>query len=212
MSELLTPTNRRLNLRSREVAIAELSSTVMQNVLADMRRIAVGERDDAHPEKRSLVGLAAPQLGELFRIILIDIAANPATPNFEPDLKFFVNPRIVEASANEVLDREGCYSTGEICGAVFRADSVTVEALDESGQPIIYRSANPFQARILQHEIDHLDGLRFPARVRNSAQLHRVAPDEFQAYRDNWATWSKSYPYQDWLKIYTGSSDGLADL
>lgn len=204
MSKLLTPTDRRLNLRSREVDVAELSSTVVQDVLADMRRIAIGERDETHPEKRSLVGLAAPQLGKLFRIILIDIAADPTTSNFVPNLKFFINPHIVEASANEVLDREGCYSTGEICGAVYRADSVTVVALDGSGQEFIHQSANPFQARILQHEIDHLDGIRFPARVRNSEHLHRVATDEFQTYRDNWMNWKILYPIEDWLKIERG--------
>lgn len=205
MREFLDPTNRQLNLHSQELTVAELLSPEIKSITDDMRRITSGERDEAHPNRRSLVGLSAPQLGELVRIILIDVAADPTIPNFTPNLKFFINPRIIKASSEETLSREGCYSTGEICGAVMRANDVTVYALDETGEEFIHQSGNKFQSCILQHEIDHLDGIRFPSRIRDPKHLHQVGTDEFQDYRENWATWKKYYPFAKWLEMYQGS-------
>jgi len=207
MAELILPSDLLLNRRSRYVETEELDDSRVTVLLEDMERIAMGERDEAHPEKRSLVGLAAPQVGELLRIILIDLAADPATPNFMPDLKFFINPQIITTSYDENLGREGCFSTGEICGAVRRANDVIVRALDEDGNEFEHTSTTPFQARILQHEIDHLDGIRFPLRVRTKSHLHRVGPDKFQEYRNNWETWSDMYPYEDWLRMYNGEKE-----
>lgn len=204
MREFLDPTNRQLNLYSRELTVAELLLPEIKSITDDMRRIASGECDEAHPNRRLLVGLSAPQLGELIRIILIDVAADPTVPNFTPNLKFFINPRIVKASSEETLSREGCYSTGEICGAVFRANNVTVCALDEVGKEFTYQSGNKFQACILQHEIDHLNGIRFPSRVRDPKHLHQVGVEEFQNYRENWTTWTKYYPFDKWLEMYQG--------
>jgi peptide deformylase len=204
MNELIDPLNHKLNLYCREVDIEELPSPEIQSTLSNMKSITVGERDEAHPDRRSLVGLSAPQMGELIRVIIIDIASDPAVSNFNPDLKFFINPRIIKSSPEENLGREGCFSVGEICGAVFRANEVTVAAIDENGKDFTYQSGNHFQARILQHEIDHLNGIRFPSRVREQKHLHRVGKDEFQDYRENWSTWDKIYPFQDWLKMYRG--------
>lgn len=84
------------------------------------------------------------------------------------------------------------------------------ELLDPFNQKLnkkfIHKSSNLFQSRILQHEIDHLDGIRFPSRVRNPQQLHLVEFDDFQNYRENWATWTKYYPFEKWLQMYEGKS------
>lgn len=204
MREFLEPLDSRLNLYSRELTVDELLSSNIKNIVDDMKRIASGERDEAHPERKALVGLAAPQIGEMLRVILIDTAADPSVPNFTPNLQVFINPRIINASSEENLMREGCYSTGEICGAVLRSQEVKVAAIDESGEEFEYASKNSFQAHILQHEIDHLNGIRFPSRIRDSSRLHQVDNDEFQDYRENWITWKKLYPFEKWLKIYMG--------
>lgn len=202
--ELLPPTDSHLNLRSEEVSPEMMSSQYFRQLLKAMANIATGERDADNPHRKTMVGLAAPQIGKRLRVVLIDTTADPTVPNFTPKLEFFVNPQIVEASSDEELGREGCYSTGEICGAVYRSKMVRVKAVDQKGDAFEYTSKNPFQARILQHEIDHLDGIRFPARVRTADHLHKVDKDEFQTYREHWSTWQDLYPFEKWLDIYRG--------
>ena len=204
MREFLDPFDATLNCPSRELTIKGLMSSDIKSLIKDMRLIASGERDEDHPNRPTLVGLSSPQLGELVRVILVDIAADPSVPNFTPNLKLFINPRITDSSAKESLMREGCYSTGEICGAVMRPEVVEVVALDEKGIEFKYKSSNIFQSHIIQHEIDHLDGIRFPSRIRNQKHLHLVEPDDFQDYRENWSNWSKLYPFEKWLLMYEG--------
>lgn len=206
MREFLNPFDTRLNLYSREVAIGELSSDAIKSVINDMLAIASGERDEAHPNRPTLVGLSAPQLGEMLRILLLDTSADPVAANFEPNLKVFVNPRITNASPEQALGREGCYSTGRICGAVLRASQVTVAALNEMGEEFEYTSANTFQSAILQHEIDHFNGIRFPSRITDPKHLHYVDAEDFQDYRENWRTWTKLCPMEDWLKMFGGKN------
>ncbi len=108
------------------------------------------------------VGLAAPQLGELVRMVVVDVTGHrKATAS--NGLLVLVNPRIVGASGSEVA-REGCLSIPELTANVRRAVHVTVEALAPSGEPRTVTSAG-FEARCLQHEIDHLDGVLFLDRV-----------------------------------------------
>jgi peptide deformylase len=205
--ELLRPDNPKLNLRSRELTKVDFFSNDTKNLIAEMKRISLGQCIDNQTAKRSVVGLSAPQLGYCVRVILIDQKANPNAINLEPDIKILINPKIISASDNESLMREGCWSTGDICGAVLRPDEVTVSAIDENGNKFIFKSSNPFQSHILQHEIDHLDGIRFPSRIRDPKYLHIVAKDEFQDYRENWRTWGKLCPLKEWLVMYKGEKN-----
>lgn len=203
--ELIKPHDARLNNISQEVRDEEIRSQRVQNVIAAMTRIARGERDAEHPDLPSMVGLAAPQIGVFERIILLDLNAVGTKTNFDIDLKFIVNPVITEASEEEELGREGCYSTGDIAGAVFRAQHVTVRGLDEQGLHVTH-TFEGFLARIAQHEIDHLNGIRFPDRIRTPQHLHKVDFDsaEFQRYREQWANWPNHYPFEEWLKMKKG--------
>jgi peptide deformylase len=103
------------------------------------------------------VGLAATQLGEMVRIVVVDVAGHrkAATTNGRLVL---VNPRIVVAEGAEV-GREGCLSIPDLTANVRRATRIEVEAGDRR---IV---SEGFEARCLQHEIDHLDGLLFLDRV-----------------------------------------------
>lgn len=201
MSGLLSPDDQRLNLRSDEIPVIQIKTKEIQNIIDEMISIAKGERDEDHSTRRTMVGLAAPQIGKLIRIIIIDTAANPEIPNFKPNLQVFINPRIVNSSKTKTLGREGCYSTGQICGRVWRADKVTIEALDPEGCQITHSSANSFQSRILQHEIDHLDGVRFPQRIQKATDLLLVKQDEFGEFRTHWKEWTKTASWEDWLKL-----------
>ncbi len=108
------------------------------------------------------VGVAAPQLGELVRMIAIDVSKNPKVLNSHGEL-VLVNPRVVLASGAEVA-REGCLSIPELTANVRRATEVVVEALEPGGPTRVVR-AEGFEARCLLHEIDHLDGILFLDRV-----------------------------------------------
>ena len=198
--KLVPATDTRLNGLSRVVKTEEIKSEYIESVIKSMARVAMGERDAEHPSLPTLVGLAAPQLGEMVRIILFDKIAGSSKPNFEPELTFIINPEITQSSSEEELGREGCYSTCNICAVVPRAKQITVCGLNESGGQVEY-SLEDFQARIVQLEVDHLNGIRCPDRVRDPARLHYVEKSDFQSYRENWQTWHQLCPPEDWLKI-----------
>ena len=105
------------------------------------------------------VGIAAPQIGELVRVAVIDCTGHPKAPENHGEL-VLVNPVIVAASGSKV-GREGCLSIPELTGNVRRATHITVEA---EGLRV---EAEGFEARAIQHEIDHLDGLLFLDRVES---------------------------------------------
>jgi peptide deformylase len=103
------------------------------------------------------VGLAATQLGEMLRIVVVDVSGHRKAASSNGRL-MLVNPRIVAAEGAEV-GREGCLSIPDLTANVRRATRIEVEAGD---QRIV---SEGFEARCLQHEIDHLDGLLFLDRV-----------------------------------------------
>ncbi len=103
------------------------------------------------------VGLAATQLGEPVRIVVVDVTGHKKATVSNGRL-VLVNPRIVRAEGAEV-GREGCLSIPELTANVRRATTIEVEA---AGGTI---RSEGFEARCLQHEIDHLDGLLFLDRV-----------------------------------------------
>ena len=203
--ELISPYDVRLNAVSSEVV--DLVSTHVGQIIQAMTRIAMGERDEQHPELPSLVGLAAPQIGVFERIIAIDMKAGPEAANFDVDLRFIINPRLTNVSAEEELGREGCYSTGDIGGAAYRAKQVTITGFDQHAEPVSY-NLNGYLARIAQHEVDHLNGIRFPDRVREPKHLHAFdfKSKDFQRYREEWMTWSNLYSVDDWLKVKQGEN------
>jgi len=105
------------------------------------------------------VGVAAPQIGEPVRVAVVDCSQHPKATEHHGEL-VLVDPVIVARSGGEV-GREGCLSIPELTANVRRATAVTVEA---AGLRI---DAVGFEARALQHEIDHLDGLLFLDRVES---------------------------------------------
>lgn len=108
------------------------------------------------------VGLAAPQLDELVRIIVVDCSQHKRAVN-PNGLMVIVNPGIVEATGAEV-GREGCLSIPDLTANVRRATQVVIDGTTPKGEPLKV-SSEGFEARCLLHEIDHLDGILFLDRV-----------------------------------------------
>jgi len=110
------------------------------------------------------VGLAAPQVGVLRRVIVVDVAEKPIT---------LINPEI-SAAEGEQVGLEGCLSIPDLVGEVTRAEWVLVKGLS-SDRRVIVLEGEGLLARALQHEVDHLDGILFPARVEDITRLWRAS-------------------------------------
>ena len=117
------------------------------------------------------VGLAAPQVGVSAQAFCVDVSAHPKTRTAH-GLIVLVNAEIVEASRNE-RGREGCMSVPDLTGDVKRATKVTVAGLLPLSGERVLLSTDAFEARALQHEIDHCNGMLFLDRVVGA---HAVYP------------------------------------
>ena len=111
------------------------------------------------------VGLAAPQVGILKRIVVIDVGEGPIV---------LINPEILETSGEQTGD-EGCLSVPGMAGQVTRPNYVKVNALDVNMEEQIYEGEG-LLARAFCHEIDHLDGKMYTELVEG--ELHKVTYDE----------------------------------
>jgi peptide deformylase len=134
---------------------AEEAARVAADLLDTMR---------AHP---GCVGLAAPQLDELVRVVVVDVSEHPKAQTSN-GLLVLVNPVVVRAAGAHVA-REGCLSIPHLTANVRRATDIALEARDPAGEPVALRSEG-FEARCLLHEIDHLDGILFLDRVDSLAR------------------------------------------
>ena len=111
--------------------------------------------------KNQGIGLAAPQVGELKRIIVVHLIKDrSAQEKAATNPQIFINPKIIKKSMEVAVDEEGCLSFPGLFLKIKRAKEVEIEALNERGE-IIHLKAVGLAARVLQHEIDHLDGILF---------------------------------------------------
>jgi peptide deformylase len=116
------------------------------------------------------VGLAANQIGVAARVFSLDVTAHPKTRTHHGRY-VLVNPVLVEATRKERA-REGCMSVPDFTGDVRRASRVVVRGLLPGTGESVEVVTDAFEARALQHEIDHLDGLLFLDRVVGAHAIH----------------------------------------
>jgi len=110
------------------------------------------------------VGIAATQVGMMQRIVIVDVSNYPRLKNAKHHGHLvLVNPEILDWQGMK-KGREGCMSVPDFTGNVIRADSIVLTALNEKGVKQEYEMEG-FEARAVQHEIDHLDGLLFLDRL-----------------------------------------------
>ncbi len=121
--------------------------------------------DDLEATRRAgpaAVGIAAPQVGRLQRIVIVDVSGmRRPVPNHGHLV--LVNPEITHWEGFE-LGREGCLSVPDYTGNVIRAERIRLTAQDPFGEPLAFEMEG-FEARAVQHEVDHLDGLLFLDRL-----------------------------------------------
>lgn len=107
------------------------------------------------------VGIAAPQVGNFIRIAIVDVSAKPKIRHH--GRLVLINPEISHWEGMKV-GREGCMSVPDFTGNVIRAEQISVRFLDEAGNQQSIDTSG-YEARAIQHEIDHLDGMLFLDRL-----------------------------------------------
>ncbi len=112
-------------------------------------------------------GLAAPQIGVLQRVVIFGVTSNPRYPGMDPvPDTVLINPVLTPLSDEEEEGWEGCLSVPGMRGLVPRWRQLRYSGFDENGRPF-ERIAEGFHARVVQHEVDHLDGILYPRRIRD---------------------------------------------
>lgn len=152
--------------------------------------------------RRTLVGLAAPQIGESLRIIVVDTEIGPDRKN-PGHLECFINPKITWRSKETEEMREGCFSAGPVWGLVRRPLAIKLTALTVDGEKI-EREYKGFTARIFQHEVDHLNGIRFPDRIRSDRKRHWVHAEEILLYPERVHDWPRICSKERWVMLKQG--------
>ncbi|HEX8763036.1 MAG TPA: peptide deformylase [Candidatus Saccharimonadales bacterium] len=201
---IVPPTHPVLRSTAASVDESQITSEEIQQIVQKLFDTANGQRDGKHASKRKgrgMVGLAAPQIGVAKRIILVDRQVGEGRKAFGK-LECFINPQIVWRSRETVLGREGCFSAGPVWGVVRRSVAVKIRAFTPDGRQIEHIFEN-FTARIVQHEIDHLDGVRFPERIRSDACRHWVHAEELETYAKRYKSWPRHCTLNRW-RTYSG--------
>jgi peptide deformylase len=126
----------------------------------ELRRF-VADLEETRLAGPAAVGIASPQVGRFQRIVIVDVSGRRKTPNHGHLI--LVNPEILHWEGF-AIGREGCLSVPDYTGNVIRATGIRLKAQDVDGQEREYEMEG-FEARAVQHELDHLDGLLFVDRV-----------------------------------------------
>jgi peptide deformylase len=116
-------------------------------------------------------GIAAPQIGVSARVVIFELKDNPRYPHLTPvPYTVLVNPLVTPLTTEQDEGWEGCLSVPGLRGLVPRFRRLRYRGFDLRGAPID-RTVEGFHARVVQHEVDHLDGILFPQRVRDLRNL-----------------------------------------
>jgi peptide deformylase len=128
----------------------------------DELRAFIDDLEETRQAGPAAVGIAAPQVGRAQRIVIVDVS-NTKKPVPNHGYLVLVNPEIAEWDGFE-MGREGCLSVPDYTGNVIRATHIKLKAQDPFGNPLEFEMEG-FEARAVQHELDHLDGMLFVDRV-----------------------------------------------
>ncbi|MEO6729007.1 MAG: peptide deformylase [Candidatus Dojkabacteria bacterium] len=150
---------KKLRERSREVTLDEILGVEMSKLKEDLV--------DTLRAQKAGVGISSVQIGSPVRLFIIEIKPTPSRPDLEHlGPIFFFNPETIKKSDNQIKMYEACLSinNADLYGNVERIDSVSIQYLDENG---IVQSTDytGFLARVILHELDHLDGKLFTDRA-----------------------------------------------
>lgn len=155
---IVTYPDPRLRQVSRDLKLAEITAPEFKKLCATM--LYTMHKNDG-------IGLAAPQIGQNIRLTVIgkDALRDQNVPFADEDL-VVINPEILEYSWKTAKDTEACLSVPGTSGEVQRHTQIKIRQTNSAGKKIEY-TATDYLARVLQHEIDHLNGVLFVDRATN---------------------------------------------
>jgi len=142
--------------------VQQFGTTELDNLLADMRDTM---------KALNGAGLAAPQIAIGLRVVIFGMEHNPRYPEADPvPYTVLINPTLT--ALDDVVEEgwEGCLSVPGMRGVVPRFKHLRYTGFDATGSPID-RTVKDFHARVVQHEVDHLDGILYPRRIRDLTQF-----------------------------------------
>jgi len=172
MRDVVQKENKVLREKARDLKPEEIKGDKIKKLLKRMSGALI-----AYDEG---VALAAPQVAESLRLFIV------SGRFFNPDLKIkteeqmkekktddivFINPRIIKISKKKEVLLEGCLSVDGMQGEIKRSNKVTIEAIDENGIKFT-RGASGLLAQIIQHEVDHLNGILFTDSAKNLKKIN----------------------------------------
>lgn len=168
--------NKILRSSAKRLSAKQIKSKEVQDLIDQMQRLLDG--------KKYGVGLAAPQVGYDVAISVISIKSTPTRPNLEPFNEVIINPEVVATHGNKQQMWEGCISSGNgnntLYAKVPRYKRVTLRWLDKDAS-VHEEVLDGFVAHVAQHETDHLNGILFVDRVKDTSTY--MLADEYKKYQ-----------------------------
>ena len=157
--------------------VLRMGHPVLRQVAAPVDRFGTRELlelvEDMQDTMRALngAGLAAPQIGVSLRVVVFEVSRNPRYPQAEAVPRtVLVNPELTPLGEETEEGWEGCLSVPGLRGLVPRYQRLRYRGYDPHGLPID-RTVEGFHARVVQHEVDHLDGILYPMRIKDLRNL-----------------------------------------
>jgi len=153
-------------------AVLKMGEPLLRAVAAPVTRFDAALRAlvaDMDETMRALsgAGIAAPQIGVSARVVIFELKENPRYPHVRAvPYTVLVNPELTPLGEAQEEGWEGCLSVPGLRGLVPRYTRLRYRGFDATGTPL-ERTVEGFHARVVQHEVDHLDGILFPQRVRD---------------------------------------------
>lgn len=159
-----------LRRKTRELLPQEIRSTEIQQLIEDMHFTL--------SEKKLGIGLAAPQVGKSLALAVVSIQRTPLRPEVEPFRLTIINPVITKVFGRRTQLWEGCISSGAGTAGLFakvpRYKKIELRYLDESGQEHT-QVFEGLRAHVIQHEVDHLNGILFVDKVKDTKTYMTMA-------------------------------------
>lgn len=156
MAIILQIKNQILREKAKEVLPKDIGGGKITKLIEDMAKTLRASKDG--------VALAAPQIGAPLKIFIVKKEIFGAS-------LVFINPHIIKKSKKKQTVVEGCLSVNGLYGTLQRAEKLTIEALDEKGKKFAM-GVSGFKAQIIQHEVDHLDGVLFTDKAINLKKIN----------------------------------------
>ena len=149
-------------LREKAKPVEAFDTPELHALVADMKETMAAQNG---------AGLAAPQIGVSQRVVIFGVEQNPRYPDAEEvPFTILVNPKLTMLTREVEEGWEGCLSVPGMRGVVARYTKLRYTGFDERGNPID-RVADGFHARVVQHEVDHLDGILYPMRMTDMSRF-----------------------------------------